>query len=186
MKGRILFFAAVLVWSCLRADAQVLNTGQTLKPLHFSLGAYPLLIIAPGALAPGLYLCAGAGIVPGLDASLFGRLSNSMPFIGGDIEWRLLSGMPSLSLSTGAYGNRLGVGASVNLNLTFPLRRIADLYLGPKFNVFFSRERPDFPFWIFAGAEFRCNQHLSIPVEVDIGIPPDRPHIIASGLVVYF
>lgn len=166
------------------AHGQVFNTGGTLSRGSFSVGFNPVILVE-GDTHIGIYLQGGIGLTRGIDLSINGLVAENRSFVGGDIEWGLVSGMPSLSLTTGAAAEGGHLTLKTNANLTFPLPSV-DLYMGPKLDIRIYDNDVTLPFWLFFGAEVRVKSTMAIPFEVDIGLADGATPLIGSGIIIYF
>jgi hypothetical protein len=181
---RSIFVLSLALCGMTSAHAQVFNTGQTLSRGSFSVGFNPVILV-DGGTDIGIYLQGGLGLTRGIDLSINGLVAENRSFVGGDIEWGLVSGMPSLSLTTGAAAESGHLTLKTNANLTFPLPSV-DLYMGPKLDIRIYDNDVALPFWLFFGAEVRVKSTMAIPFEVDIGLTSDATPLIGSGIIIYF
>ena len=188
MKGwrnlRKIIFIVCLIAGYQTANAQVHNSASTLRPGRFSLGIAPLFFVDRGNDV-GLFLHGGIGITRRMDLSLKLRLNNDDLYFGGDLEFALLKGMPSLSLATGLHSYH-DLGIDITFNLTFPIRHIAAFYGCLDMDVEFGDHDTYFPVWGVIGFEVMVRRHLGITMEIDIGITEPAPNIFGIGLSVYF
>lgn len=166
------------------ATAQVHNSAGTLRPGRFSLGVAPIFFVDGGSDV-GLFLHGGIGITRSMDLSLKFRLNNHDTYFGGDLEFALLKGMPSVSLAAGMHAyNDLGI--DMTFNLSFPIRKIASLYGCLDMDVEFNKHDTYFPLWGVIGFEVMARRHLGILMEIDIGITRWAYNMFGIGLCVYF
>ena len=165
-------------------NAQVCNTGQLLRPGHFSLGVAPCIFVTGGGNDFAAYLTAGVGLLRFVDLSVNARLGERRTYFGADFEWALLKGFPSLSLTTGAHVYRQ-VGIDATINLTFPFRGVVSLYTGIDMDVEI-RDDIALPAWFFIGPEIRIRRGLALLIELNVGITDVAPHIFVVGLGIYF
>jgi hypothetical protein len=166
------------------ADAQVLNTGTTLDPGSFSLSIAPVIFVE-GHKKVGLFLGGGIGIARNADLGLKLRLFNDQrTYFGGDVEFALLSGMPSISLSVGAHAYH-EVGLDGTLNITFPVHGSVSLYSGLDFDAEFYDGEQDFLLWVPVGIEVMTRRSLSMIMEIDIDAI-DAWSMFALGLNIFF
>lgn len=180
---KIILFICVLI-SFQIASAQVHNSAGTLRPGRFSLGIAPIFFVDRGNDI-GLFLHGGIGITRNMDLSLKFRLNDNDTYFGGDLEFALLKGMPSLSLATGMHAHDK-VGIDMNLNLTFPIRRIVSFYGCLDMDVEFKDHDTYVPLWGVIGFEVMARRQLGILMEIDIGITDPAPTMFGIGLCVYF
>ncbi len=163
---------------------QVHNSAGTLRPGRFSLGVAPVFFVDRDGDV-GLFLHGGVGITRRLDLSLKFRLNDHDTYFGGDLEFALLKGMPSISLAAGLHSYH-DLGIDMTFNLTFPLRHIASFYGCLDMDVEFADHDTYFPVWGVIGFEVMARRHLGILMEIDIGITDPAPNIFGIGLCVYF
>lgn len=180
---KIILFICVLT-GLQTASAQVHNSAGTLRPGRFSIGMAPIIFV-DGGFDLGLFLHGGIGITRKMDLSLKFRLNNNDIYFGGDLEFALLKGMPSLSLATGMHAHDK-VGIDMNLNLTFPIRRIVSFYGCLDMDVEFKDHDTYVPLWGVIGFEVMARRQLGILMEIDIGITDPAPTMFGIGLCVYF
>lgn len=182
LRKVVLFFCVLI--SCQIASAQVYNSAGTLRPGRFSLGVAPIFFVDRGDDI-GLFLHGGVGITRSMDLSLKFRLNNNDTYFGGDLEFALLKGIPTISLAAGMHAyDKMGI--DMNFNLTFPIRRIASLYGCLDLDVEFNDHDIYFPLWGVIGFEVMARRHLGILMEIDIGITERAPNMFGIGLCVYF
>jgi len=182
LRKSILFVCVLISFQIV--NAQVQNSAGTLRPGRFSLGIAPLLFV-DGGDDIGLYLHGGVGITRNMDLSLKFRLNNNDTYFGGDLEFALLKGIPTLSLAAGMHAyNKMGI--DMTFNLTFPIRRIASLYGCLDLDVEFNDHDTYFPLWGVIGFEVMARRHLGILMEIDVGITKWAYNMFGIGLCVYF
>ncbi len=182
MRKKFLFVCVLLGFQI--ASAQVHNSAGTLRPGRFSLGIAPIFFVDRGSDV-GLFLHGGVGIARNMDLSLKFRLNNNDTYFGGDLEFALLKGMPTLSLAAGMHAyNKMGI--DVTFNLTFPIRKIASLYGCLDLDVEFNDHDTNLPLWGVIGFEVMARRQLGILMEIDIGITERAPNMFGIGLCVYF
>lgn len=180
MKKTVILFLVLIGFSSI--NAQVMNTGQLLSPGKFGLS------IAPCFYGPGDYITldlnAGYGLTRSVDLNFNFNLGNGNYF-GADVEWRLIGGIPALSLTTGAHtasDNDLGFDAT--LNLTFKIGS-ASIYTGVDTDIEIVNDGTYIPVWFFIGPEIPFRRNLSFIMEADIGIS-HAWNMLALGLGIYF
>jgi len=163
---------------------QVCNSASTLRPGQFSIGIAPIIYVDYGRDV-GLFLNGGVGITRSIDLSLKLILNDNLTYFGGDLEFAILKGMPTISLAAGmhAYNN---VGIDATFNLTFPIRGIVAIYCGLDNDIEFHDHGTSFPFWGFIGLQAMLRRHFGIFMEIDIGINDPAPNMLDLGLNVYF
>lgn len=182
MKRSLIFLSVCIIIS--HSGAQVLNSGSTLRPGKFSLSLAPIFYIDQGSDI-GLYTVAGLGISRQLDFSVKACFHDKPVYIGGDIEYMILGGFPTVSIAFGMHKyNKLGIDGT--FNLTFPIRHVASLYGGLDVDVEFSDHNTTVPLWGFVGLEVVVRKHLGFVVEIDPSINDPAWNMFSLGLAVYF
>lgn len=181
MKKRFILF---ILASIINSSAQVCNTAATLPGAQFSIGVAPLIYVNYGNNM-GLLLTGGVGITKNVDVSVRLILNGSSVYFGGDVEFSILRGVPTLSLTTGLHAQN-NVGIDGTLNLTFPVHKIVGIYCGIDSDLNFYRHHIDFPFWGFVGVDVKVRRSLGLFFEIDIGLNHPAPHIFNLGLNIYF
>jgi hypothetical protein len=179
--------AAGFIVICLQASifAQVLNTASTLRPGSFSLSIAPVIYVDRGNDL-GLFLSGGFGIARDIDLALKLNLENGgRNYFGGDVEFSILRGMPSISLALGAHAYRQ-VGLDGTLNITFPIHRTVALFSGLDFDAEFHDHGQDFPLWVPVGLEVMLRSSLSLIMEIDIAATEPATNIFALGMSIFF
>lgn len=165
---------------------QVLNTGSTLRPGRFSIGIAPILFVDRGNDL-GLHLNGGIGITRKLDLTFKFRIreNDNNTYFGGDLEFAILKGLPSISISTGMHAyDKLGIDGT--FNLTFPIRKIASIYGCLDMDVEFKDDDTYVPVWGVIGFEVVVRRHLGIIMEIDLGITDVAENMLGVGLNVFF
>jgi hypothetical protein len=188
--SRILCIASILLTGAwVVSHGQVMNTGGTLSAGRFSITAAPVLFVRGGDPDLGVYLIGGAGLPRGIDLAINARFvqNDNRALIGGDFEWNVLSGLPTLSFTTGAHVYR-DVGLDLALNLTFPIRSAASLYTGADLDIDFTRNGVRAPVWIVFGGEVAVRRSLGALLELDLLVHEtgSYSHVFGAGMVVYF
>jgi hypothetical protein len=174
--------AIVLSLICF-SSAQVCNTATTLRPGQFSLTIAP--VIYTGDNGVDLFLSGGVGITRDLDLSLKLIVDHYATYIGGDFEFIILGGFPTISLAAGMHShNSLGLDATFNIAL--PIRRIIALYGGLDSDINFYDHETGFPFWGFIGLQVMVRRHLGLFMEIDLGLHDAAPDMIDLGIQVIF
>jgi len=161
---------------------QVVNTGSTLPRGNFSLGIGPY---AGTDSDLGLYILGGYGLGRGLDVGFTLRVDRRPLYFGADLEWQLVGGAPSLSLTTGAHIAR-NIGLDGTINMMFPIRNVASFYGGLDIDINIREDNVDVPLWLFVGAEIAFSRNFSILFEFDGGLTGSADHQLAFGLNFYF
>ncbi|HEX3020405.1 MAG TPA: hypothetical protein VHP36_08875 [Chitinispirillaceae bacterium] len=181
---RRIIFIVCLIMGYNATFAQVYNSASTLRPGRFSLGIAPIFFVNNGNDV-GLFMHGGIGLARRMDLSLKFRLNNNDTYFGGDLEFAILKGMPTVSLAAGMHSyHDLGIDAT--FNLTFPIRKIASLYGCLDMDVEFNDKKTYFPVWGVIGFEVIARRHLGILMEIDIGITDPAENMFGIGLCVYF
>jgi hypothetical protein len=165
-------------------SGQVCNSANTLRSGRFSLGIAPVMYVNYGNDV-GLYLNGGIGIAKQMDFSLKLLLNDNSTYFGGDFEFVLVGGVPTISLAAGmhAHGN-LGVDAT--FNLSFPIRNVASLYGGLDSDIEFYDNATGFPLWGFFGFQVMMRRSLGLFMEIDIGVNDHAPDMFVLGLNIFF
>ncbi len=184
-SGRVMKRLLVVLFIIAGLDAtygQVYNTAKTLRPAKFSIGIAPIYFADQGNF--GLYLNGGVGISKKMDLSIKWRLHNHTNYFGGDFEFLLLGGFPSLSLALGMHAyNKLGIDGT--MNLTFPIGKVASIYGALDADVEFNDGSAQFPVWGVIGFEAILRRHLSLILELDIRINRPAENMFGIGLNVF-
>lgn len=162
---------------------QVGNSASTLSAGRFSLGIAPVFYVG-GHGDVGLYLNGGIGLARNMDLSLK-LIIDETTYFGGDFEFVILSGFPTISLAAGMHSH-YDLGLDATFNLTFPIRRIVSIYTGLDGDINFGDNDPYFPFWAFVGFQAMMRRSLGIFMEIDIGISNPAPDMFMLGLNVFF
>lgn len=161
--------------------SQVFNTATTLKPGKVSLGLNPVVFNDDF----GLFLHGGIGIVNGVDLAVHYGFLNYNDYFGADLEWRLLSGKPSLSLITGAH-KIYDSGLDLGLNLSFPIASKFQLYTGLDSDINFGSGHNYSQVWLPIGVEIPLKSKMSFMFEAELPINEDAYSIFGGGLAFYF
>jgi predicted porin len=173
----------ILVFACLPllSFSQVFSTASTLKPGSFSLGINPVFMDNNF----GLFLHGGVGIKRGLDLGLkYGFLPGN-GYFGADLKWRLLSGKPTISLTTGAHQfNSFGLDAA--LNISFPIKGDIYMYSGIDTDINFPSGNSQMLAWIPIGVEIYLKRRVSLILEGEIPLNSEAYSIIGGGFAFYF
>lgn len=184
----ILITASILAIS---VNAQVFNTGQTLKPMKVSLGIEPAVVIN-GNTEFMLFLHGNIGLVKGTDFGLKLGVLNGDTYISGDVEFALGK---YLSVSAGAHhwGN---FGVDGTLLGTWTLRKGIRLFGGLDTDVNFVSADTDndgedeldtqFLLWTPIGIEVGLRSNLAFIFEASIGLTDPAYNLIGGGVVIYF
>ncbi len=181
----------VLFCAGLAINAQVFNTGQTLKPKAISLGIEPAFVVNGDAQFM-LFLHGGIGLIKGTDFGFKLGVLNGDTYVGGDVEFALGK---YLSASVGAHhwGN---FGIDGNLLGTYSLRKGVRLFGGLDTDVNFASVDKDndgekemdtqFLLWAPVGIEVGLRKNLAFIFEASIGLTDPAYHVIGGGVVLYF
>jgi hypothetical protein len=162
---------------------QVCNTATTLRPGQFSIGIAP--IIYPHGGDADLFLNAGVGIARSMDLSLKAIVNGHTNYFGGDFEFVVVSGFPTISLAAGMH-SRDNLGIDGTFNLTLPIRRVVSLYGGVDADIEFRHDETGFPLWGFAGFQVMARRHFGLFMEIDLGINDGAPDMLDLGMQVFF
>jgi hypothetical protein len=181
MKKIICLFCLILFQF---SSAQVLNTATTLSPGKFSFGIAPVIFIEQDNDL-GLYVNAGLGVTRSMDLGFKLRFDGNHTYIGGDVEFLILGGTPSISFATGVHAHQ-EAGIDGTFNLTFPMGRVASLYGGFDADVDFYHNDVVFPCWGFLGFQVSIRRSLALLMEVDIGLNDPAYSMLDFGLNVVF
>jgi hypothetical protein len=192
MKKFVIVFA--LAGLPLLSFSQVFNTASLLKPGDFSLGAEPVIIQD----RLGFFGHLGVGLVPGIDLALkAGALEGThTAYLGADLEWRLKSSRPSISLTTGAHRNQFGhFGLDGSINFSFSIRKVAYPYFGFDTDVNFHSGHYDYYghyyddtnvlMWVPVGVEIYLKSYVSLILEAEIPVEAYNYYVIGGGFTFY-
>jgi hypothetical protein len=182
MMKKLKIVLLILVFPVM-AFSQVFNTASTLKPGNFSIGINPLIYEKDF----GLFLHGGVGIKSGIDLSLHYGFLEYEDYFGADIEWRLLSGKPSISLITGAH-KFIDGGLDLALNFSFPIAAGIQLYTGLDMDINFGDNDTYLPVWLPIGVEIPLKSKISFLFEAEIPLTNDpyAVNIFGGGVAFYF
>jgi hypothetical protein len=167
------------------SHAQVYNTAQKLKSGTFRLCVAPLLIDDHSDINAGLYVLGGVGVTRIMDIYLHTRVAgDDLANFGADLQWALIKGSPSLSLSTGAHvGPDIGIDGT--LDMAFPVGNSVVLYCGLDVDIDFAQDVILAPAWVFIGPRVQIRRNTTLFMEVDIGMTRDTPSILGLGFSFY-
>lgn len=172
------------------AQAEIFQTGQTLKPGAFSLGVEPQVYLV-GAPAWKLNLHGAAGLTPGMDLGVTWGLplpgSGLTGTLGADVEFEVLrtDGVaPSLSVSVGAHAegtSRFWLDGT--LLLSKKIRRV-EPYVGLDCDL--SLPPATIQPWLrgILGLDIRLAKVTSLLLELGLGFP-SVPSYLSFGLSFY-
>jgi hypothetical protein len=184
----LLFVFGLLTYS----QAQIFNTGQTLKKGVAALGVQPAIHVNGGVNGAILYAHAGYGLTPGIDVAVkagVGRFNTY--YLGGDIEFALAKHM-SLAFGGHKSGN-FGVDGTFLFDI--PIKNKVVIYSGADSDVNFTNRVNsngdkvndiDLLVWIPVGVEIRISKSIHFLAESSFGITPASYHIIGGGINLYF
>jgi hypothetical protein len=177
MKKLLLVLALAVSFSL--SNAQVFNTGKTLKKDVFSLGIEPVFYSDAGGFM--LFLHGGYGIKSGIDLGIMAGFLNG-EYIGANLEWGLGK---HLSLTTGAhmYGD---FGLDGTLNITFPIRHDSRIFTGFDADILFPDGDVLLPLWIPVGVELGLRDNMSFILEGEIPLTSAAYLIFGGGINLYF
>ncbi len=189
---RVVVVILIISGFVLNSNAQIFNTGQTLKKGVMALGVEPAIHMNGGVNGAILYAHAGYGLTSGIDVSVkagVGRLNTY--YLGGDIEFALAKHM---SIAFG--GHKSGdYGVDGTFLFDIPVKSKAVIYSGVDSDLNFgtrinsSGEKVndlDVLVWVPIGVEIKISKSVHFLVESSIGVTPDSYHIVGGGLNLYF
>jgi len=178
MKKIIITFTCLLMLGS--ANAQVFNTGSTLKPKDFSLGVEPAVIINGNADFI-LFLHGGYGLTKGIDFGLTFGVLGPFNYFGGDVEFMVHKNM---SLAFGAHHfGRFGLDGT--FLATFPIGGVVNVFGGLDLDVNISKDT-DFLLWLPIGVEVGIRKGMSFIFEAQVGLTKPAYHLIGGGVNFYF
>lgn len=178
MKKLLLLFVASIVF--VGVNAQVFNTGQTLKQGTLSLGVNPVFMDNGPSDGLNVYFHGGYGLKKGIDFGIKLGVGNTR-YIGADLEWALGK---NFSLTTGGHlFNDFGLDAA--LLGTFPVRKDTDIYFGVDTDIVFGDD-VTIPIWVPVGIELGLSSRMALILEGEIAVVDDAYHIFGGGLNFYF
>jgi hypothetical protein len=175
------FITLAIIVLPLFSYSQVFNTASTLKPGKFSIGLNPVVFEENF----GLFIHGGLGIVPGIDLAMHYGFIDTENYFGADLEWRLLSGKPALSLITGAH-KYYDTGLDLGLNLSFPIASKFQLYTGLDMDLNFGHGRNYSQVWFPIGVEIPLKSKMSFMFEAEMPLNDYAYSIFGGGVVFYF
>lgn len=167
----------------LLAFSQVFNTASILKPGKFSFGIEPTVVNSD----LGLFLHGGVGLASGVDLGLKYGFQKYHDYFGADLEWRLLSGKPNISLTTGAHTTG-DMGLDLGINISFPVTSAASLYTGFDSDINFYKEPVGTQFlpWIPVGVQLNLKPKMAFLLEAEIPLNNTAYTIFGGGLSFFF
>ena len=161
------------------AFSQVFNTATIMKPGKFSLGIEPTIVEKD----LGLFLHGGIGLASGVDLGIKYGFLKYIDYFGADLEWRLISSKPSVSLTTGVH--TMGdMGLDLGLNLSFSITSAASLYTGFDSDINFYKEHGGTQFlpWIPIGVQLYLKPKMAFLLEAEIPLNNNASTIFGGGL----
>lgn len=163
--------------------SQVFNTAAVLKPGKFSLGIEPTVYNKD----LGLFLHGGIGLAPGVDLGMKYGFLKYTDYFGADLEWRLMSGKPNISLTTGGHVIN-DFGLDLGLNLSFPITGTASLYTGFDSDINFYKDPIGTQFlpWIPVGVQIKLRPQVAFILEAEIPLNNYAYNIFGGGLNFFF
>lgn len=162
--------------------SQVFNTATVLKPGKVSLGIEPVVIEKD----LGLFIYGGVGLAPGVDLGVKYGFLKYDDYFGADLEWKLMSGIPSISLTTGGHVMR-DFGLDLGLNISFPITPSASLYSGFDSDINFNKQSNGTQFlpWIPVGIQIKLKPKMAFILEAEIPLN-GAYNIFGGGLNFFF
>lgn len=178
MKKIVSVFICLLFASA--TFGQVFNTAGILKKGKISLGLNPSYYNDN----LGFFIHGNVGVLSGIDFSCkYGFLDGSN-YIGGDLEWEIMSRKPSLSVTTGAhYINDIGLDCSLNISTS--IKKGVYVYSGVDTDIEFANDTY-LLLWIPVGVDLRIKSKLSFIFEAEIPVSNSAFAIIDGGIIFYF
>lgn len=180
MKRLILSALAAVL--CMHMNAQMFNTGTTLKRNSFSLGLEPVIFIGGPSDGFNMFFHGGYGLTSGIDLGLkFG--AGNTTYFGADVEWAL-GRRASLTTGVHDFGN---FGLDLAFNITFPLTSSARIFTGLDMDFIFPENNDVVvPVWLPIGVEIGLRKNLAFILEAEVGLNNPAWHVIGGGVVFYF
>ena len=184
MKKRFTLFITLFLLAC-GVQAQVFNTGHTLRQGTFSIGIEPTLHSGGGANGIVMFFHGGYGLKKGLDMGFHVGFTNPR-YIGGDLEFALSR---NVSLAIGAHQyNYFGLDGT--LNVAIPLRNDVTLYSGLDSDLLFTGPKDSpisqmhMPLWVPVGVEIYLNRSMYLLLEAEIAVN-ETYHVFGGGVCFY-
>lgn len=189
MRKTILLLAVFIGFSAM-SFGQVFNTGQTLKPKKWSIGAEPSVIIN-GDTDFMMFMHAGYGLKKGIDFGLKAGFLGNEEYFGGDVEFGVGR---YVSVMGGAhhFGN-FGIDGSI-LG-TYPIRSDVRISSGFDLDINFADKVDEngdkdgkeavFIGWIPISLEIGLRSNLAFIFEAEINVTNDGYHFIGGGVNFY-
>ena len=161
------------------ANAQVFNTGATLKKETFSIGVEPVFINNVDGFM--LFAHAGYGLKQGITIGVSAGMLNGQYF-GANVKWAMAK---YISLTTGAHfwGD---FGLDGMLNLTFPIKSDSRIFTGVDADINFPKSGVNVPIMIPVGVQIGLRKNMAFILEGEIGVTKTAYNMLGGGVVVYF
>ena len=178
-----LFFIAAFFCLQMVTFSQVFNTATILKPGKFSLGFEPVFINRD----LGLFVHGGVGLTHAVDLGMKYGFLNGTDYFGADLEWKLMSGKPNISLTTGGHVLN-DFGLDLALNISFPIGNTASLYTGLDTDINFYKEPVGTQFlpWIPIGVQIYLRPKMAFMLEAEIPLNNYAYNFFGGGLNFFF
>jgi hypothetical protein len=161
------------------AFGQVFNTAETLKSGKISLGLNPAYYNDN----LGFFAHGNVGLLSGIDFSFKYGILDGSDYVGSDLEWKIKSRRPALSLTTGAhYVNDIGLDCSFNISTA--IVKSVHIYSGADSDIELA-DNIDLLLWIPVGIDIRKKSKLSFILEAEIPVISAAFPIIDGGIVFY-
>lgn len=187
---KIISVMVIAFFFTLSVNAQVFNTGETIKPGEVSVGVSPTYYnTASGTMA--LFLYAGYGISSSWDFGFRYGLFDGVNYIGADIESCIYNqNNLSVSLTGGIHGWKdVGIGVDGIFNLTLQVEQL-EFYSGLDADINFMKapdERNSITkLWIPIGFNANIMDNLELLLEANVPVSDNNNAIYCGGLVLYF
>ena len=176
---KFIFLFSLLILMTEFVNAQVFNTGQTLKKKAVAFGVEPSVILSGGNDFI-LFLHGGYGIKKGIDFGVKTGLLGPKNYFGADVEFALGKRF-SLSCGAHSYGD---FGLDGTFIGTLPINRDIRLTSGADLDVNLGNST-DFLFWVPIDIEISVKNNMNFIFEVEIGITNSAYNIIGAGVCYY-
>jgi hypothetical protein len=166
--------------SFVSVQAQVLNSGMTIKAKSFELG------FAPSVMNDdfGLFIDGGYGLRPGMDLGVKLGFGYPETYFGADVEFMILRKSPFLSASAGfhIFGDP---GLDATATFTIPLDPQIHLYTGLDMDLNFNDDKTRAPLWFFLGTEIAVKNNMTVLLEIEAGLNDPAYSIFSGGFSFY-
>lgn len=181
----ILFAASALLAAYTPgASAQVFKTAVTLPKSDFAISGAPTVFMDDGTNEIALFVYGQYGLGANTNVRVRAGFFEDSNYIGGNFEWVISRGSPTVSFSLGGHYKDDPAG-DLTLNLSVPLNPNLDLYGGFDTDLIVDDD-PDLPMWIFLGTSYHLIDNVDILFEFNYGFVEIAPEILAAGFVFYF